>query len=560
MIQPTPLFKSYRFYFIVLAAIIGILMPVLSFDFGVTCDEHIHNTHGKVVLDYFTGVSEKAILDPFPEEGNVYNIITPDYNIPIEDDPDFKSMNATGGFFDLVCNAVHRYIGLFGEYENRHFINALFGALLFILIGLFAKEFGGWRAGVLALLFTVLSPRLFAHSMNNPKDIPFALFYLFSVYQMILLLKELPTIKIKRAILLVLSISLAINLRFAGVVLLGYLFLFWAIHWVAENGFRLPTVAGWKKMAIQLGYLICITVASYLAIALFWPFAQQDIFAPIKIIKELTHFSQFNSYNLFEGRWINNWEIPWNYLPKWIWITIPLFIAAGALLVPLYFAILFFKNHLANFKYLLILSFSSFFPIFYAIYQESNVYDEARHFIFVIPPFIILTTIAWLYFIDLVKLVKVKIAVLALLGLMLLEPFLFMVRNHPQEAFYFSPLIGGVDGAFKKYETDYWGHSLRAAVEWIVENEKPESIDKPVRVRVWYGDRMSSEYYLMKQPGYKFVYALENTADWDYSILLTAAAKHNAQWLYNWPPPYTVHQVMVDHTPLCAIIKNPLTK
>jgi hypothetical protein len=75
---------------------------------------------------------------------------------------------------------------------------------------------------------------------------------------------------------------------------------------------------------------------------------------------------------------------------------------------------------------------------------------------------------------------------------------MWMFKNHPNEYVYFSPIIGGIDGAWKKYETDYWGNSVRQAVEWIQENIKPDS-ENVIRIRNWYGDQMKAKYYIQKK-------------------------------------------------------------
>ena len=54
-----------------------------------------------------------------------------------------------------------------------------------------------------------------------------------------------------------------------------------------------------------------------------------------------------------------------------------------------------------------------------------------------------------------------------MLFLLAAEPVGWTIRNHPHEYVYFNPLVGGLDGAFGNYETDYWGNSIRMASEWL---------------------------------------------------------------------------------------------
>jgi tetratricopeptide (TPR) repeat protein len=112
-----------------------------------------------------------------------------------------------------------------------------------------------------------------------------------------------------------------------------------------------------------------------------------------------------------------------------------------------------------------------------------------------------------------------------------------------------------VGGAWLQYETDYWGNSVRQAVEWIQANAEPRS-DRPVRIRLWYGDQVKAKYYIEKQPGFEHVIAIEDSSDWDYQILQTVECKYNPQMLREWPPSGTVYEVRADGTPLTAVRIN----
>jgi tetratricopeptide (TPR) repeat protein len=143
-----------------------------------------------------------------------------------------------------------------------------------------------------------------------------------------------------------------------------------------------------------------------------------------------------------------------------------------------------------------------------------------------------------------------------ILLLFFLEPAVWMIRNHPHQTFYFSPLIGGVNGAFKKYEIDYWGMSFRPAVEWIAAQKLPSEDNQIIRIRAPYGMRPSSEHFIDKYNHLVYVETPEESPDWDYSLILPAMAKFQPELLTQWPPQGTVHEIKVDNTPLVAIVKN----
>ncbi len=540
---------SYKWMFIILSIVIFIIMTSISFDYGISNDEPMHDVHGKLILKYFQGKDSIASMSPIDNDGGLIKTFS-----PVVDDK-IQGMNFFGGFFDFVVALGNQIFPSVGEYELRHLINSIFGFLIILFVGLLAKNMDGWKTGLLALVFAVLTPRLFGHSFNNSKDIPFAAFYIISIYSIFVFLKNLPKFKIANIIFVILSISISIAIRVSGLLLIAYLFLFTFIYWFIDaykNKFEKEKINSGFKIA---GVVILIGLASYFATAIFWPFMRTNIFAPILVLQKVSNFNIFNSYELYSGKWINAWEIPWHYTIKWILITIPLFVFTGLFLIVLLFFQKKLKVKSVELKLLSFLIFTFVFPVFYIIIKDSNIYNGIRHLLFVFPPLIVCCAFAWKFLIKLVKPTMFYYATTAILIIFLFQPLKWMIKNHPFQSMYFSPVVGGIDGAFKKYEMDYWGVSNKAAVEWINENIEAESENNPIRVKMFYGERLKTSYYTEKYP--KLEYAYGNSSDnWDYEIVFPAAAKFNQDLLWNWPPKETVHEIKAGNTPLCAIVKN----
>ena len=218
----------YRNGFILVAVLIGYTMAFLSQDYGPLEDTKIHQDHGARILNYFKGIDEIATLSPINDQGNYYDV---NENI----DGEYHGMNGFGGFFDLLSNFSHQFFSFIGVYEFKNFLNSIFGFLLFLFCGLLGKELGGWKVGLFTLLFVVLTPVMFGYSMNNPKDIPAAAFYIFSLFHIVKLLKELPRISLKRSFFLILNISILINIRIIGLIVIGYVLLAVLLWWLLEN-------------------------------------------------------------------------------------------------------------------------------------------------------------------------------------------------------------------------------------------------------------------------------------------------------------------------------------
>jgi hypothetical protein len=172
-------------------------MVFASFDFGVTWDEKARHRYGELIWEFLRGL--RARTATYDEDGG----------------------NLYGGLFDTICAAVERYVPV-NRYVLRHAINATFGWIGVVYVGrLAARLFGQW-AGVLGLLLVAASPRYFADSMNNPKDLPFAAATAAALYFSTISPKW-PYVSRSTAIKIVLALAVALNIRAAALFILGSL-------------------------------------------------------------------------------------------------------------------------------------------------------------------------------------------------------------------------------------------------------------------------------------------------------------------------------------------------
>lgn len=527
-----------------LAIVIAIIMLNIHGDYGLTNDEPIHQAHGEVVLSYFQGNDSLAALSPIDSTGNLIKTFS------TVKDENFRGMNFFGGFFDLIVNILHSSSES-NIYDFRHLINAIFGFLIFVFIGLTVKEILGWKAAILALLFAVLSPRLFGHSFANPKDIPFAALYIIGIHQVIVLFKNLPRIKILNAFFLILIIGISISIRVSGILLIPYIFLAFAIWWI--NEFYNTRNLNIKSSIFNLFGIFGISIFGYLSTMLFWPYASTDLLAPLKVLIQVSNFNVFNAYEIFKGTWYNAWELPLSYVPTWIWISIPLYLNLGILILGL----VFFKTFRKKLNILIysLLIFFTFFPVVYIMLKGSNIYNGIRHLLFIFPPLIVISTIAWYQVLKYLKPTNFYYASLLILIGSMAQPLIWSIKAHPYEAMYFSPLVGGNNAVFANYETDYWGISTKEAVEWIAENTIEERKEKVVSIKMYYGDRIKVENYSQNYENLVFFPGNAETG-WDYEIIYLSAAKFNKSIRSNWPPENTVYEIKANELPLAAVVKN----
>ncbi|WP_298548068.1 tetratricopeptide repeat protein [uncultured Aquimarina sp.] len=535
-----------RHIFIILVLVTGVIMPLLSLYYGLTDDQRFHQEHGERLLEYFKNRSDITLYSPLDEAGNFVSVIDGGVN-------ELKGMNIFGGFFDLLTNFLHQYFPLVGTYEFRNIISSLFGFLMFLFCGLIAKEIGGWKAGIITLLFITLSPYLLGQSMMNPKDIPFAAFYVFSVFHIVKLLKELPVITIKRTFFILLNFSLLINIRLLGLVIFGIFFAAVLSWWIIKNYNNKFGNVNWRETSLIVIKTIGITILSYISIALFWPYIQTKPFTGVvELFIKLKDFNGFISTQLYEGQWANSHDMPWYYMIKSLFVLIaPVHILLGYLLIPVYLYYQRGKQSILLYSFVL---FSSFFPLLLVLIGKPNSYDNGRHFMFIIPTVIIAIAIACNALLERTDNKKYKITAYSIILILLIEPLFFSIKNNRLLPLYFSPVIGGVEGAFKNYEIDYWGVGVKPAVDWLKDNVGSE--ESPSRVRLYYGEQKKLSYYTEMIPNLSYVAARQDSPDWEYSIVMLSEAKHNWGLLENWPPNNTVYEVKVDDVTICAVTKN----
>jgi len=113
------------------------------------------------------------------------------------------------------------------------------------------------------------------------------------------------------------------------------------------------------------------------------------------------------------------------------------------------------------------LVFSALFPVLYAIRVGPYLYDEIRHFLFIIPSLICIAGLGLNWSLErlMTKPFYGRLALGALVVYFSLQVRV-MWMLHPYEYAYFNRLTGGISGASKSgYDVEYWGTSYKEGVE-----------------------------------------------------------------------------------------------
>ena len=364
--------KPWFWAFFILIAATLFVIPIMSLDAGNSGDEDAFQIpQGKHVVNYFKTSGEDTTC------------------------MNFVNLKYYGSSPDIIAEYWNQSFKVENISQSRHIFNALYGWIALLFVGLTACLIGGWRAGALTVILLFLSPRFIGHSFNNSKDIPFAAAVMVAIYFMTVFFKQFPKVKISTLVFLILFIAFSISVRIGGILLYAYFGLFGLVYLVLhyyQNNKKSPVRNNnvkrgddfYKKALRLFLYGVGVVVISYFIGLLLWPYAlQAPIKHPLEAFSEMSKFA-INIRQLFEGSLQWSDMLPWYYTPKFILMTIPIAVIVGLIV---FFALLWKDKK--NYFYYFIVFFAFFFPIFWIVYTNANVYGGWRHSLFAYPPMVV---------------------------------------------------------------------------------------------------------------------------------------------------------------------------
>ena len=423
-----------RWTFVAIAATLLPLMVLASFDFGVTWDEKSRHRYGEFIWEFYRGIRSRSA---FTETGG----------------------HLYGGLFDTICVGLEQWLPG-NRYVIRHAANAVFGWIGILYCGrLAARLFGIW-SGVLALVLLAASPRYFADSMNNPKDVPFAAMTVMALYYISTISSRWPYVSWATAAKISVSLALAMNIRVGALMYLGYFGLLVILFTLAER------TTNWRRLAGTTVRLAAVTLAVLLLGTLVWPWAQgAPLTRPFVALLGVSGFP-WDGNVIFNGKDYAATGLPWYYAPWWLLISTPPVVLGGALL-----SAAFFTSRVDTLRRLALWSITVL-PIALIILMDSTLYDGIRHLTFIYPILVVLAAAGWTACLFDRSHLWLRRGATGLLAAGLISILAFDVRFHPNQSVYFNTLVSGPRGAFGRYEMDYWGNCVLEAVRWSAERAR----------------------------------------------------------------------------------------
>jgi hypothetical protein len=283
------------------------------------------------------------------------------------------------------------------------------------------------------------------------------------------------------------------------------------------SGLLVAVYCLYKSGRKAIPYLLEYLGVGALTIYVFWPYLWNDPFN--RFWSSLTEAADFPwaGHIMFAGNIYSQGNQPASYLP--VLFTSQFTETAMALILTGIILAGFYLVRRANLRMdMLLLGVWFVAPVAAAILLHSIVYNNFRQFLFVVPPLFVFAGLALQALWNRLK--RRGILFVPLVILMLLPGLYWDWQLHPYQYIYYNSLVGGVAGASRVYDTDYWNSAYREALEYV-NRVAPEDAS----VSFWSNKRIAvpyarSDLYLMllantQDPGYPL-----NTLT-DYAVITT---------------------------------------
>ena len=514
-------------------------------DYGISSDEIFHRNNGsfyyKYVQSFFYGPNssitnnaEKLISESINAGGSLLGV------------PSVQPV-----IFDVFAEFFIEKLNIKSSkhiYQFRHLLNfILYFVGLYFFYKLIARRYKSYIYALIGVLFLFLSPRFFAESFYNSKDIFFLSLTIVNMYTGIAFIKN-PNFKNTFAFSL--SSALAIDTRITGAISIFIILFIFFLKSLRNNEFL-------KTNLKSINYFLLLT---FFFIIVFWPYSWHD---PINNL--LFGFSELLSANfaitsLYLGEFILSQNASWHYPFVWICITTPIIVILF-FLFGLFFLIKRIitrliavddnlndiwrgENEMIDIYFLLMI----LLPIFLFI-NKDVAYDGWRLLYFIYPA-IIMIALFGIYYLNLYfksKLFKVAIYLAIILNLTYLA--FWNYKFHPHQYVYFNFLFK--DKFHNNFEKDYWGLSNSQSLNYIINN----NTQYPIKIATKSFSLLETSLFMLNDEDKNKISIVHNIAEAEF-VITNYRIKHKNDFFIDKNKYKKYYEITVDNIAINTVYRK----
>jgi hypothetical protein len=427
------------FSVLLLAGLVAVALATFE-QYGISNDEAVQQRYGELIIAYYaSGFTDQSLFH-------------------------FDNLYLYGGLFDIAAVLLERAVPL-EPFFVRHILCAMIGIVGIGATCATARLIAGPRAGLFAAVGLALCGPFYGAMFNHTKDIPFAAFMMAATYLLLRASRDLPRPRLRHVLGFGVMLGAALGMRVTGLLLVGYIAAAIVLHLPRGAHGNLRSNAAFAGRALLrfapafvLGYLIMIAA---------WPWAA---LAPLNPIRGASTFASFHYAirTLLAGHVYTMAEAPRWYVPAYLAIKLPLQLLLGVALAGCAAALRWRQDtNGVSQREVALLAVAGFLPLLCQAVFHGPSFTGLRHFLFVVPPLAALAGIglhAALSQVEARRPVAAFAAATALVAGFLWNASV-LIRLHPDQYLFFNPLVGGLEGASRRYDTDYWVNIMPEAVD-----------------------------------------------------------------------------------------------
>jgi hypothetical protein len=467
-------FDAYDIAIVVLIIALAVIALCTFKDYAISNDEGVQHRYGELIIAYYTsGFTAQGVFS-------------------------FENLYLYGGLFDIAAVLLSHLVPI-DPYDLRHILCALIGIGGIGATAATARLIAGPRAALIAAIGLSVCGAWYGTMFNHTKDIPFAAAMMGATLFLIRISRLLPSPRASDITAFGLLTGAALGMRVLGLLLVIYagiaIVLYLPRPWLGHGRAR------WRFVMESSVRLLPALLLGYIIMILAWPWAA---LAPLNPIRGLLAFSEFQYAirTIINGQVYEMANVPRLYVPIYVLIRVPLLTLLGAALAMMFALLprLATSSTQLQRRDIALVSLTVIFPLACQVIWHGPAFDGLRHFLFVIPALAALagTGLDMTVTALVTRGRTVASGGLAVVTACLLLNAVTLVRLHPYEYLFYNTVVGGLEGASRRYDLDYWFSSMPEAInqlEAYLRRTMPVDTSRPAQVYsvAVCGERLSFE-------------------------------------------------------------------
>jgi hypothetical protein len=428
---------------VVVVAVLVVIALCTFRDYAISNDEGVQHRYGELIIAYYTsGLIDRSVFG-------------------------FQNLYLYGGLFDIIAIALSHLVPI-DPYDLRHILCALIGIGGIGAAAATARLIAGPRAALIAAVSLSVCGAWYGTMFNHTKDIPFAAAMIGATLFLIRIARRLPSPAAFDIAAFGLLAGAALGMRVLGLLLVIYAGFAIALYlprpWPRDGRAR------WRVVISSSLRLLPALIMAYVIMILAWPWAGLEPLNPIRGLLAFSEF-QYTIHTVLAGQVYEMANVPRLYVPIYILIRVPLLILFGAALAMMSALLprLTAGSSQLRRKGIALVSLTVIIPLACEVTFRGPAFTGLRHFLFVIPAIGVLAGIGLDTALNVLAARGRLIAAsgLAVVTAGLLWNAATLARLHPYEYLYYNPVVGGLQGASRRYDLDYWFASMPEAINQL---------------------------------------------------------------------------------------------